>query len=74
MGRVSPCLGHPTAERQTQCLQITLCLLMYELKWLVTVREDFQEEAGSQLRLMCREDFEKEKTFQAGLRNNEEAS
>ena len=36
MGRVSPCLGHPTAERQTQCLQVTLWLLMYELKWLVT--------------------------------------
>lgn len=48
-------------------------LLMSELKWLVAVREGFQEEAGLEPRLVCRGDLEK-KTFQASLRNNEEAN
>lgn len=49
-------------------------LLMSELKWLVAVREGFQEEARLEPRLVCRVDWEKEKTFQASLRNNEEAN
>lgn len=40
----------------------------------MTVRGGFQKEAGLELRRLCREDFAKEKTFQAGLRNNEEAN
>ena len=47
---------------------------MSELKWLVAVREGFQEEARLEPRLVCRVDWEKEKTFQASLRNNEEAN
>lgn len=49
-------------------------LLMSELKLLVAVREGIQEEAGLEPRLVCRVDLEKEKTFQASLRNNEEAN
>lgn len=52
----------------------SLCvLLMSELKWLVAVREGFQKEAGLEPRLVCRGGLEK-KTFQASLRNNEEAN
>lgn len=59
------------ADRRSLCDPIPLqrgghyILLMFELKWLMTFREGFWEEAvaGLELRLLCREGLGKEKTF-----------